>query len=128
MSPQSRLVSDTELEILKVLWDLEEGTVRDILQPLNEDGRNWAYTTAQTLLNRLQEKGFVTSTKRGRAFCFRPAISREDLLGQSLDSLANRVCDGAKLPLLLSLVQRAKYSAKDIRRFRDLLDELEEQD
>ncbi|MEW6073760.1 MAG: BlaI/MecI/CopY family transcriptional regulator [Planctomycetota bacterium] len=126
MTPQPRLVSDAELEILKVLWDRGPGTVRDVLRNLRRAGREWAYTTAQTLLLRLREKGFVASTKEGRAFVFRPTVSRDDLLGQSLEALADRVCDGAALPLLLRLVQSARFTPADIRRFRGLLDELEE--
>jgi len=126
MTSQPRSVSDTELEILKVLWDLGEGTVRDVLEHLNSNGREWAYTTAQTLLNRLQEKGVVESAKEGRAFVFRPTVSRDELLGQSLQELAERVCDGAALPLLLNLVQSSKFKSRDIQKFRKLLDELEE--
>lgn len=128
MSPQSRLVSDTELEILKVLWDLGEGTVRDVLDAVADGEREWAYTTAQTLLGRLQDKGFVERVKRGRAFVFRPAVSRDDLLGRSLAELAARVCDGAAMPLLLNLVRSTKLSAKDFDKFRELLRELEEGD
>lgn len=126
MAAHHRLVTDTELEILKALWTLEEGTVRDVLSELSPQGRDWAYTTAQTLLNRLQEKGCVESEKRGRAFVFRPVFSRDELLGQSLDDLASRVCDGKALPLLMNLVQSSKFKRRELRRFRELLDELEE--
>ncbi len=125
MSTQPRTISDTELEILKVLWDLGRGTVREVLERLNADGRQWAYTTAQTLLGRLQEKGFVESDREGRAFVFHPTISRDDLLGLSLEELAERVCDGAALPLLLKLVQSSQFRRRDLDRFRELLDELE---
>lgn len=125
MSTRPKPVSDTELEILKVLWDLGEGTVRDVLDHLNAHGKEWAYTTAQTLIGRLQEKGFVESEKEGRAYLFRPTVSRDDLLGQSLEELAERVCDGSTVPLLLHLVQSKRFTPRDIERFRQLLDELE---
>ncbi len=126
MSQQSRNVSDTELEILKVLWDLGSGSVRDVLDASQEGGeREWAYTTAQTLLNRLQEKGFVRSKKEGRAFIFEPTVSRDDLVGRGLTELAERVCDGAAMPLLLNLVRSSKFSSEDLGRFRDLLNEQE---
>ncbi len=128
MAPQHRLVSETELAILKVLWDLGEGTVREVLDARSDHERDWAYTTAQTLLNRLVDKGFVTSRKQGRAFLFRPTVSRDELLGQSLTQLADSVCDGASLPLLLNLVHSAQFTPKDIVRFRKLLDELEGDD
>ena len=126
MAPQSRLVSDTELEVLKAVWELGgEGTVREVQAVLNRDGRDWAYTTTQTLLGRLRDKGFVERHKKGRAFVFRAVVTRDDLVGRSLEDLADRVCDGAPLPLLLNLVQSARFERKDIDRFRALLDELE---
>ena len=128
MAPGSRGISDTELEILKVLWDLEEGTVRDVLDSLATNGREWAYTTAQTFLNRLQEKGFLQSSKVGRAFVFSPVVSRDELLGQSLEALAARVCDGAPMPLLLNLVQTSQFTRDDIEHFRRMLDSLEKGD
>lgn len=125
MSTHHRSVTDTELEVLKALWELGEGTVRQVLDALGPEGREWAYTTAQTLLHRLQEKGFVARRKRGRAFVFRPVFTRDQLLGRSLDDLAARVCDGKAMPLLLNLVQSPKFSRAERTRFRKLLDELE---
>jgi len=125
MSTHHRSVTDTELEILKALWELGEGTVREVLAKLGPQGRGWAYTTAQTLLSRLQEKGFVQRRKRGRAFVFRPRFTRDELLGRSLDDLASRVCDGKAMPLLLNLVQSSKFSRRELARFKQLLDELE---
>jgi predicted transcriptional regulator len=137
MAPSNGQVSDTELGILKVLWELGEGTVRDVLDARadsasgsgagtgNGSAKPWAYTTAQTLLNRLVEKGFVETRKQGRAFLFRPTVNRDELLGQSLQQLAERVCDGASLPLLLNLVNASQFTPQEIRRFRSLLDELE---
>ena len=93
---------------------------------LLERGRDWAYTTVQTLLGRLQEKGFVGSHKVGRAFAFRPTASRDDLVGQSLEALAERVCDGAALPLLINLVQSGSFGRQEIEHFRRMLDELDE--
>ena len=125
MTRKKNPVSDAELEVLKALWDHGPGTVRDVQSRMNADGRDRAYTTAQTLLVRLQGKGYVTSAKEGRAYVFRAAVSRDDLVGRSLEALADRVCDGASLPLLLNLVQSSRFAAGDIARFRELLDELE---
>ena len=124
--PPKANVSDTELAILKVLWDLEEATVREVLDALTGRGRDWAYTTVQTFLSRLQEKGFVESRKVGRAYAFRPAASRDDLVGQSLEDLAERVCDGAAMPLLINLVQSGSFGREEIEHFRKMLDELDE--
>ena len=118
-------ISDAELDVLKVLWDLGAGTVRDVLDHPLAGGRDWAYTTAQTLLARLIEKGIVRREKDGRAFRFLPTVSRDELVGARLDDIADRVCDGKSMPLLLNLVHSASFSPAEIDRFRALLDELD---
>lgn len=123
--PPSRSISDAELDVLKVLWAKGPATVREILDELVGQGRSWAYTTVQTLLGRLVQKGFVSNDKRGRAHEFAPAVSREDLLGEQLDDLVERVCDGVPAPLMLSLVQKQRFTPEDVQRFRKMLDDLE---
>ncbi len=125
MTPISRSVSETELTVLKALWDLRVGPVRELQAKLNDDGHAWAYTTVQTLLNRLEQKGYVASKKVGRAFHFHVIVSRDQLLSQELGDLAERVCGGAALPLVMNLVQGRRFTSAEIGRFRDLLDKLE---
>ncbi len=110
---------------MKILWDHGEGSVREIQRKLDDVGREWAYTTVQTLLTRLQVKGFVRSEKSGRAYVFEASVSREQHIGEELNELAERVCEGSATPLMLTLVQNRKYSAAEIREFRELLDQLE---
>src|SRR5947208_15243716 len=92
-------ISETELDVLKVLWERPEGTVREILAALHPQKR-WAYTTVQTLLSRLESKGFVRSDRSGSAHVFRAAVSREQLLQQRLNDLSERLCEGTASPLL----------------------------
>ena len=127
MSPSSRSVSDTELAVLKVLWDVGEAAVREIRERLEAEGFEWAYTTVQTLLGRLEQKGYVESERDGRAFLFRATVTREELLSLELGDLAERVCEGAALPLVLSLVQGRRFSKSEIARFRELVDSLEDE-
>jgi len=117
-------VPETELEVLKVLWSLGAGTVRQVREQLG-GGRRRAYTTVQTLLVRLEQKGLVSSRKEGRAFVFEPTVTRDEFLGEHLHDLAERVCEGEAAPLVLSLFQGRQFDARQIARFRKLLDELE---
>lgn len=117
-------ISDTELDVLKVLWERPEGTVREILEALQPQKR-WAYTTVQTLLARLEAKGFVESERGGTAHVFRAAVSREQLLQQRLNDLSERLCEGTASPLLMALVEGVRFSPDEIEQFRKLLDQLE---
>ena len=119
-------ISTAELDGLKVLWDLGTATVRDVLEHPAAAARGWAYTTAQTLLSRLSDKGFIERIKDGRAFTFRPLVNRDDLLGAELDGLAERICEGQSMPLLLNLVHSERLSPADIHRLRNLIDELDD--
>jgi predicted transcriptional regulator len=127
MPPRLTPLSETELEVLRALWDRGAGTVREINELLAERGRRWAYTTVLTLLARLECKGYVASDKSGVAHVFRPLVTREKLLSQRLDTLAAELCEGTATPLVHALVQGRRFTADEIARFRQLLDEIEEQ-
>jgi BlaI family transcriptional regulator, penicillinase repressor len=120
-----RSISETELDILKVLWEHGPGTVREVNALLRRQGRRWAYTTVLTLLQRLEAKGVVTSDKSGVAHVFRPAVTRQKLLRQRLKDLANQLCEGTATPLVQALVEGQRFTADEISHFRQLLDDLE---
>ncbi len=125
MDARGTTVSEAELEVLKVLWERSSGTVREINAVLHEQGRRWAYTTVQTLLLRLESKGYVQSDKSGPAHVYRAAVSREALLSRRLRELADQFCDGTASPLLLALVGDSRLTAEEIKRLRQLLDQME---
>jgi predicted transcriptional regulator len=60
------------------VWDRGEATVREVLTALNERDKERAYTTVMTIMARLDEKGLLRRTRRGRLDVYRPAMSRED--------------------------------------------------
>ena len=66
MEERQASVSEAELEVLKALWDAGPSTVRTVNTALQHLGRRWAYTTVQTLLQRLEAKGYVASDRAGR--------------------------------------------------------------
>jgi BlaI family transcriptional regulator, penicillinase repressor len=118
-------VSDTELEVLKVLWAKGPGTVREIEGRLGRRRPRWAYNTVLTLLSRLRGKGYVAADRTGTAHIFRSIVSREELLRNGLRSLADRVCDGTASPLVQALVRGEQFSSTEIAELRKLLDELD---
>ena len=126
--PRRLPVSDSELEVLKVLWTHGPSTVRDVAAALRRQRRRLAYNTVLTLLSRLKDKGYVGADRREQAHQFRANVSREDLLGSSLAALADRVCDGTASPLVLALVKGQRFSADEIAAFRKLLDDLSPED
>lgn len=125
MTAKGPSVSGTELEVLKALWDDGPGTVREINDRLSARGRQWAYTTVQTLLNRLCAKGVVASDKRDLAHVYQATVSRDELLNERLQELAGELCEGNATPLVLALVQGKRFTKSELKQFRSLLEELE---
>ena len=121
MTDRLEPISETELRVLRVLWEQGPGTVRQINQTLP----HWAYTTVQTLLVRLERKGYVACDRSGFAHVFRALVSRDELMRRRLSELAQQLSDGVATPLVLALVEENRFSAQEIEQFRRLLDQLE---
>lgn len=115
-------IPDAELEVLHALWEAGRGTVRDVLDRLPGDR---AYTTVQTLLSRLESKGYIRSSKDGRALVYEANTEREDLLTEELRDVASRVTGGSATPLVMNLVEHNDLTADDIKQLRELLDQVE---
>ena len=116
-------VSDAEMEILQTLWKEGKATVREVSERLDTHKNRWAYTTIQTLLGRLETKGFIKSDKKGVAHVFRAVVSRERFLSDRLAELADKVCDGTTLPLVMALVDKQSFTEDELAEFRRLIDE-----
>jgi BlaI family transcriptional regulator, penicillinase repressor len=116
-------VSDAEMEVLQTLWKEGPATVREVSDRLAPGKNRWAYTTVQTLLGRLEAKGCVKSDKKGLAHVFHAATTRDRFLSDRLLELADKVCDGTTMPLVMALVDKQRFSADELAEFRRLLDE-----
>src|SRR5258708_7783705 len=126
MAKKREELSEAEQEVLKTLWELGKGTVREVCQALNRDGRRRVYTTVLTFLARLETKGYVASDKQDLAHVFKPIVSREALLSQRLTRLVDEVCEGTATPVVQALVRGKHLSSDDIDQLRRLLDDLEQ--
>lgn len=125
MGTDDRTISESEREVLKVLWECGPLTVRQIREHLVEHGREWAHTTINTLLGRLEQKACVNCDRSGFAHVFSAAVSRDEIVQQRLSTLADEFCEGTRVPLMLALADGQKFSDEEIAQFRELLDSLE---
>ena len=91
-----------ELECLKALWRIGNGTVKDVRGVLTES-RNLAYTTVMTVMDRLEKRGSVERRKVGRSFVYTPVIAREELRRLAIQALIDSFFDGSKEKLLAFL-------------------------
>jgi predicted transcriptional regulator len=116
-------VTDTELAILEVLWEEKKATIRQIVDELYRDGTTGEYGAVQSLLERLEAKGYVRRDRSSFAHVFSAAIDRGDLIDQRLQAVAERLCGGSWTPLLMHLAEGTRLSAEDRKMLRKLLAE-----
>jgi predicted transcriptional regulator len=102
--------SGRELEILKVLWALGSGTVREVHRHMCPNDE-LAFNTVQTQLRIMEEKGLVEHRSEGRTFIYRPKHSRERVAQRFL----KKVFDGSLDQLVLTLLQTEKTSIEELK-------------
>lgn len=115
------LLTEVELEFMTQLWDLNEGTVRDVLGKLPE-GRNLAYTSAATILKILETKGFVTSRKDGKRHIFVPVLAKDAYQTRSLKDLSMKLFDDTPASLVARLVNDDELTEEALGQIRALVD------
>lgn len=110
--------TEREMEILKVLWSIEEGAVRDVHERLEpESGLH--FNTIQTQLRIMDDKGLVTHRREGRSFLYRPLRTREEVSSRFL----HKVYDGAVNELVLNMLSSEKLSDKELGELESLITE-----
>jgi BlaI family transcriptional regulator, penicillinase repressor len=102
-----------ELEIMQVLWETGPCTVGEVQPKLKAQ---LAYTTVQTMLNVLLRKNKVKRVQEGRAFRYRPTVSRERANGSALHDMVKRMFGGSSEALLMAMVDARQINAEELER------------
>lgn len=111
----SKTFTDKELEIMRVLWDLGEATVKDLQQRL--PGRRH-YNSVLTIVRVLEQKGHVTHRVEGRAHIYRSRVSRSRAGRRVLEHLIKNVFAGSPAALVLHMVDTGDLTEADLRDIR----------
>ncbi|MGH9458909.1 MAG: BlaI/MecI/CopY family transcriptional regulator [Thermoanaerobaculia bacterium] len=111
-SPKVRLTR-LELQLMDHLWDLGEASVREVQEAIPETSRP-AYTTVQTILGRLEEKGAIRKSRKvGNAFLFVPAISRKSTYRRLVADLVETL--GGSQHVVSHLVESGHLTLEDLK-------------
>jgi predicted transcriptional regulator len=119
---KNQTLTPLELEIMQVLWQAGPCTVAEVQPKLQAE---LAYTTVQTMLNVLLRKGKVKRVQEGRAFRYRPAVTRERASGSAVSDLVKRMFGGSSEALLMAMVDTRQISAEELARVAQRLAEAE---
>jgi len=114
-------ISETEWQIMKIVWAKGQCTANEILEALNER-EPWHPKTARTLIGRLVKKRALTYREEGRAYLYRAGISEADAVAHYSQSFLERVFNGALVPMLAHFVQNQRLTPAELRELRETLD------
>ena len=112
-------LSPSETEILRLVWQLDKATVQEVCAKLPAE-RKITYATVQTLLRRLEKKGYLKHTVNGKAHVFSAAVEREHVVKRSVGDFLDRLFGGDPIPLMQYLAEHGTISADDIEKLKRL--------
>ena len=122
MAVKPQQVTEAELAIVKLLWDRQPLTAREIREAIYPDESPSSHGTVQTLLARLERKKLIRRDRSEFAHRFSAAVSQADLAGQQLEELAAKLTDGSLVPFVMHAVGSKKLSPKERQEIQRLLD------
>lgn len=113
-------LSAAERQVMEVVWERGEVTAKEARDALQ---REVARNTVRTLLERMEEKGWVTHREVGRAYLYRAARPREESIGRKIREIVDTVCGGSAESLVAALLDYRGLRPGELQRIRKMLEE-----
>lgn len=125
--PKSDVLTEAEQRIMRVLWQKGEASVREVTDAL-EDSYPVAYNTVLTLLRILTDKDYVKPRQDGRAFIYKPLVTRAEARTRALKKVMGTFFEGSPTALAQHLIRDGNLSARELKALKDELDRAGEED
>lgn len=116
-------LGEAEMEILHLVWDLQEATVTDVRNLLLKQ-RDVAYTTVMTIMKNLADKGYLHLQKDGHAYLYKAAQSADEVRGSVLKSILTKVFLGSKAELIESLVDDSALNEEELAQIEAIIQKM----
>jgi BlaI family transcriptional regulator, penicillinase repressor len=122
MSSEKRKdLSQAEWKVMKIAWELGKAMAREVYTIAGEQ-YSWTPATVKTILKRLVDKGYLSTTRIGNGFVYRPAQSALSALQSASDRLLTNAVEGVSGPLLVHMVEQMSLSEDDLDALQKLID------
>lgn len=119
--------TDSELEILQLLWEIGPMTVREVNEKLNKE-RKLGYTTTLKMMQIMTEKGLLTRDTGERSHIYSPLIQSEEVQSSMLDHLLKTVFKGNRSRLVLQALGQHNASPEEISEIKSMIEKLEDKE
>ena len=117
-------LSKGEMDVARVLWDLKSATVREVHESLLKH-RKMDFSTVQTYLRRLEQKGYAKTTLAGRNRVYAPRVRATTVIRETVNDLVDRLFGGDALPLMRHLIEDGRVSNDEIDQLKAIIDDME---
>lgn len=109
-----------ELEVMKLIWDKGEATVRDAWEKLYPE-RGLAYTTVATVMRKLESKGFLKHDEKDRTYIYRPLVDHDKISQGMLREMIDGLFDGSAAKLVTTLIQGEHLTERDLNQIQRII-------
>lgn len=116
-------LSDSQREIMQILWEHGEATVTEVREHLASQGRNVARNTVQTTIVRLEAKGWIEHRERGRTFLYYAVHAKTRSLGAKVAQMVDRFFAGSPEEMVTSLIEYRGLTEEESERIRAMIDQ-----
>jgi len=126
MSSKQLKPTESELEILRVLWERGQATVRDVHEELSKT-KDAGYTTTLKLMQIMHEKGLVKRDETSKTHKYTPLVSREKTQKQFMGKMIDTLFQGSSTQLVMQALGNHKTSKEELDEIQKLIDNLKQQ-
>jgi predicted transcriptional regulator len=113
-------LGDLQKTVMEIVWTLGEASVNQVKTKLAR--RKLAYTTVLSVMQKLDKAGWLTHREEGRAYVYRPVVTRAEAGRSSLRQFIDRVCGGDPIAMFQHLLDDQELSADDLAELRKMID------
>jgi BlaI family penicillinase repressor len=115
-------LSPAQSEIMEIIWERGEASASEVRQALAKT-RKVARNTVRTLLERMEQKGWLTHREEGRTYLYAAALARRETIGQKVREIVETICGGSAETLITALLDYRGLDRGELQRIRRLLDQ-----
>ena len=119
-------LTKAEWALMQCLWQRGKASATE-LQKLLAEQQGWAYSTVKTMLDRMVEKGVLSTERIGNIYEYSPRLRRQSAVGRVVDDVFDRVLEGSLSPFVSRLIENRRLSSKDIAELREMRDRYDDQ-
>jgi predicted transcriptional regulator len=115
-------LTPAQREIMEIVWERGEATATEVTRVLSRT-RPVARNTVRTLIERMEEKGWITHREEGRTFLYSAVLPRQATVGQKVWEVVDTVCGGSAEALVTALLDYRGLNSEELERIRRMLAE-----